>query len=107
MGNIISKKQTRINLFLILIILFGMNYSVWAQSVKVTGTVTDNLGLPIPGVSIIEKGTKKGVSTDIDGKYTFSTSQKSVLVFSYVGFETKEILVNVVVSNNVLINSSD
>jgi TonB-linked SusC/RagA family outer membrane protein len=87
-------KQKINNLFLILMILFGMNQSVWAQSVKITGTVTDNLGLPIPGVTIIEKGTKKAVSTDIDGKYSFGTSSKSVLVFSYVGFETKEILVN-------------
>jgi len=62
---------------------------------KVTGVVTENDGLPIPGVSVILKGTTIGVSTDFDGKYTLSegVNQNSVIVFSYIGFKTQEILV--------------
>lgn len=75
-------------------ILLGMNHASWAQSLQVTGTVTDNQGLPIPGVNIIEKGTKKGVNTDIEGKYKISTTAKSVLEFSFIGFETKAVSVN-------------
>jgi TonB-linked SusC/RagA family outer membrane protein len=87
-------KQTRIYLLLSLIILLGMNTAVWAQTLQVTGTVTDDQGIPIPGVNVIEKGTKKGTNTDIDGKFKFSTSPKSVLVFSYIGFEKSEVSVN-------------
>ena len=87
-------KQTRIYLLLSLMILFGMNNAIWAQTLQVTGTVTDEQGLPIPGINVTEKGTKKGTNTDIDGKYKFSTSAKSVLVFSYIGYETKEVSVN-------------
>lgn len=87
-------KQTRIYLFLTLLILLGMNHASWAQSFQVTGTVTDNQGVPIPGVNIIEKSTKKGVNTDLDGKYKIGVSAKSVLEYSYVGFDTKQISVN-------------
>jgi TonB-linked SusC/RagA family outer membrane protein len=87
-------KQTRIYLFLTLMILFGMNQASWAQSFQVTGTVTDSQGLPIPGVNVIEKGTKKGVNTDLEGKFKINTSAKAVLEFSYIGFETKQVSVN-------------
>jgi TonB-linked SusC/RagA family outer membrane protein len=87
-------KQKRIYLFLSLMILLGINHASLAQTLQVTGTVTDNQGGPIPGVNIIEKGTKKGVNTDMDGKFKISTSSKAVLEFSYIGFETKDISVN-------------
>ncbi|WP_245940316.1 SusC/RagA family TonB-linked outer membrane protein [Winogradskyella pacifica] len=66
-----------------------------AQS-KVTGIVTENGIMPLPGVSVIIKGTTIGVSTDFDGKYAFSEgiNDNSILVFSYLGFKTQEILVN-------------
>jgi TonB-linked SusC/RagA family outer membrane protein len=87
-------KQTRIYLLLSLLILLGMNTAVWAQSIQITGTVTDEQGVPIPGVNVIDKVTKKGTNTDIDGKYKFSTSPKSVLIISFIGFEKKEVSVN-------------
>lgn len=87
-------KQTRIYLLLSLIILLGMNTAMWAQSLQVSGTVTDEQGIPIPGVNIVDKITKKGTSTDIDGKFKFSTSPKSSLIFSYIGFDKKEVPVN-------------
>ena len=87
-------KQTRIYLLLSLLVLLGMNNAMWAQSLQVSGKVTDEQGIPIPGVNVIDKSTKKGANTDIDGKYKISTSPKSVLVFSYVGYETSQITLN-------------
>ena len=63
----------------------------WAQSqVKVTGSVVDNLGMPMIGVSILEKGTTNGVVTDLDGNYTLQATEGGTLVFSYVGYVTQE-----------------
>lgn len=62
------------------------------KSVTVKGTVKDSQGEPLMGVSILEKGTTNGIATDINGNFTLNVkSNSSVLVFSYVGFETKEI----------------
>ena len=59
----------------------------------VTGTVTSQPdGLPLLGVNILVKGTAAGVTTDIDGKYRIDVpNETSVLVFSYLGFLTKEV----------------
>ncbi|SHI46796.1 VWA domain-containing protein [Aquimarina spongiae] len=64
-----------------------------AQQLNVTGTVTDNRNLPLPGVSVIIKGTTKGIQTDFDGVYNILVNKGDTLVFSYVGFATKEIQV--------------
>jgi len=62
-----------------------------AQNLKVGGTVTDSQGYPVPGVMVTVKGTKTGVVTDINGKYTISVpSDKSILVFTFIGMKTKE-----------------
>lgn len=55
-----------------------------------SGTVTDESGLPLPGVNIIVKGTTRGTQTDFDGNYSISVFKDELLVFSYVGFETIE-----------------
>lgn len=62
----------------------------------VRGTVVDaENGMPLPGVSIVEKGTQNGTVTDFDGNYEITVSNpNAVLVFSYVGFLTQEISVN-------------
>jgi iron complex outermembrane receptor protein len=59
---------------------------------EVSGTVTDETG-PLPGVSVIVKGTTNGTTTDFDGNYLINASNGAVLVFSYVGYDTKEIAV--------------
>lgn len=99
-------KQKRIYLFINLMILLGLSYSSWAQALQVTGTVTDAQGIPIPGVNVIEKVTKKGVNTDFDGKYKISVTAKSVLEFSFIGFETKQISVKGQSVINQKMNSS-
>ena len=87
-------KQKRIYLILTLIIFLGMNCTSWAQALQVTGTVTDDQGVPIPGVNVIEKATKKGTNTDINGKYSITVTSKSLLEYSSIGFVTKQISVN-------------
>ena len=61
---------------------------------KITGTVTGADGFPIPGVNVLQRGTNQGAVTDFDGKFslTLSSGQKT-LVFSYIGYETKEVAV--------------
>jgi TonB-linked SusC/RagA family outer membrane protein len=59
---------------------------------KIVGIVTDNAGYPLPGASVLEKGTSNGVSTDFDGNYTiFVTNKNSVLVVAFIGYASKEV----------------
>jgi hypothetical protein len=51
----------------------------------VTGVVSDNAGMPIPGVSVLVKGTKFGTNTDFDGKYAIKATPSQILTFSYMG----------------------
>lgn len=60
----------------------------------VTGTVTDEKGLPLPGVSVYEKQTKKTTLTNGDGKFSIEVADGATLVFSYVGFDNQEITVS-------------
>lgn len=80
----------------VFLMLFGVSNSINAQ--EVSGTVYDDTSQPLPGVSVVVKGTTTGTTTDIVGKYLVNANNGDVLVFSYVGFDTQEI----VVSNRVL-----
>lgn len=64
-----------------------------AQAEKATGTVTDAAGEPLIGATVLLKGTKKGTSTNIDGKFTIDAPKGSTLVISYVGQKTQEVKV--------------
>jgi TonB-linked SusC/RagA family outer membrane protein len=68
--------------------------SLHAQSSSVSGTIIDESGSPIPGVSVLEKGTTNGTTTDTDGKYTISVGANATLVFSFIGYTTVEMPVN-------------
>ena len=74
-------------LFLLICLPFSL---AQAQTVKVTGKVTDNLNEPMIGVSIVEKGTTNGCITDIDGNYTLNVNQGATIIFSYIGYVTQE-----------------
>lgn len=63
------------------------------QAQEVTGTVSDANG-PLPGASVVVKGTTTGTQTDFDGNFTIEAAGDATLVFSYVGFKTAEIAVN-------------
>ncbi|TBW25854.1 SusC/RagA family TonB-linked outer membrane protein [Gramella sp. KN1008] len=70
----------------------SFNQNIIAQEQTVTGTVTDGeSGLPLPGVTVIEKGTSNGVATDFDGNYSITAPADAVLVFSMLGYGTQEI----------------
>ena len=71
-----------------------------AQGLKVSGKVTSTNGEPIPGASVLIKGTGIGVAADIDGNYSLEVLSNSTLVFSFIGMVTKE----VVVGNQSIIN---
>ncbi|MBI0397246.1 SusC/RagA family TonB-linked outer membrane protein [Cyclobacterium marinum] len=57
--------------------------------IEITGRVTDDQGLPLPGVTIIIEGTSVGTVTDFDGNYTLDAEEGNVLVYSFVGFESQ------------------
>jgi hypothetical protein len=67
----------------------------WATAqVSVTGRVTDNAGQPVPGVSIVEKGTTNGTATGENGQYALRpTGAQPVLVFSFIGYVPREVTV--------------
>ncbi|MEN8118500.1 MAG: SusC/RagA family TonB-linked outer membrane protein [Bacteroidota bacterium] len=74
-------------ILMILGVCFALISSAYAQQ-TVTGTVTGEDGLGIPGVSVVQKGTMNGTITDIDGNYSLSVPANSILVFSFVGMTT-------------------
>ncbi|MDB4922577.1 SusC/RagA family TonB-linked outer membrane protein [Mucilaginibacter sp.] len=67
------------------IILFGQS--------KIGGTVTDDKKQPLPGVSVMLKGTTKGTVTDLNGRFLFTVEKGQVLVFKFLGFVTREITI--------------
>lgn len=65
------------------------------QDYNVSGTIKGPDGMPLPGVNILEKGTKNGTATDFDGYFEFSVSDpNATIVVSYIGFATQEIALN-------------
>ncbi|PKA83468.1 TonB-linked SusC/RagA family outer membrane protein [Ulvibacter sp. MAR_2010_11] len=86
----------------ILTILLALVVQVtFAQEKTVSGTVSDDTGLPLPGANIIIKETNTGTQSDFDGNYTITASIGQTLVFSYVGFDTQEFKVGAANSINV------
>ena len=82
---------------LLLLLLTGNSFAVPAlQGVQITGTVTSaEDGGGLPGVSVVVKGTQLGAITDADGRYSLSVpNNSSVLVFSFIGYASQEVLVD-------------
>jgi iron complex outermembrane recepter protein len=91
------------NMLLLVAFLLSSATNSWAASTpftfsakvttiekSVSGTVTDNNGEPLVGVSIVIKGTGKGTLSDVNGNYKIAVEKGDVLVFSFVGFKTQE-----------------
>ena len=77
---------------LLLFIGLLLTMTVSAQSITVTGVVTDAAGETIIGANVTVKGTTNGSITDMDGRYTLSNvSPSGVLVFSYIGYKNQEV----------------
>ena len=83
-----------------------MAFAGWAQK-TVTGVVTDDSGLPLPGATVVEQGTSNGVSTDFDGNYSIEVVEGAVLEISFVGYETAEVTVGANDSYNVSLNTGN
>lgn len=66
---------------------------IQTDSLTVSGIVTDDSGLPLPGATITVKNTNKGVTTDFDGNYKINMKRNDILVISYVGYDSIEIKV--------------
>ncbi|MCG1035245.1 TonB-dependent receptor [Polaribacter sargassicola] len=76
---------------LLFVALFFITATVLGQT-KITGTVVDDTNQPLPGASVVVKGTTNGTSTDFDGKFTLNAKTDSgSLVVSFVGFKAKEV----------------
>ncbi|WP_421765478.1 SusC/RagA family TonB-linked outer membrane protein [Ekhidna sp.] len=78
-------------LLLSFLVLFASCFVVAQRTVS--GKVTDDSGVGLPGVNVLVKGTTNGVQTDLDGNFRLAIEDGTTLVFSYVGFETQEIAV--------------
>ncbi|MDR1582172.1 MAG: carboxypeptidase-like regulatory domain-containing protein, partial [Prevotellaceae bacterium] len=77
---------------LVMLCILMSSFAAFAQQ-KLTGTVVDTSGEPIIGASVIEKGTARGGVTDVNGNFSFSVSEGSILQISYLGYATKEVRV--------------
>ncbi|HWV72632.1 MAG TPA: TonB-dependent receptor [Pseudosphingobacterium sp.] len=76
------------------------------QEHLVVGTVKDSLGLPIPGVSVLIKGTSKGTSTNADGNYQLQAEKGQVLVFRNIGYLEKEVIIGEDAKLDVILTST-
>ncbi|MFO7745748.1 MAG: carboxypeptidase-like regulatory domain-containing protein [Psychroflexus sp.] len=84
--------KRKLNGFLTLFIVLVVQIA-FAQTKTVTGTVTDDSGMPLPGVNVLIKDSSSGTQTDFDGNYSIEASNNQQLVFSYVGFQTQTVRV--------------
>jgi len=96
-----SKKHLPITLVLLLFICFG----TFAQSQTISGVVTDGQSQPLPGVTVLLKGTNTGTTTDPTGTYSLTSPRTlnpgDILIFSFIGYKVSEIPVR----NNSTINA--
>ena len=91
------------NILFVLSILFT---SIIYSQTKITGTVTDENGAPLPGVNILVKGSQKGTVSDFDGNYSIDASSQEILEFSYIGFLTNIVNIAGQTTINVTMESS-
>ncbi len=91
---------------ILMLLLALVVHSSYAQEKTITGTVTDDQGIALPGVNIIIKNTQTGTQTDFDGKYAISTTQGSTLLFTFLGFTEQEIVVGASNTINVQLVAS-
>jgi TonB-linked SusC/RagA family outer membrane protein len=89
--------------FMLVLMLFGFAIT-FAQEKMISGRILDASGLPLPGASVLVKGTTAGTSSDFDGNYSIKANQGATLVFSFVGYTTKQMVVGQSNSINVTLS---
>lgn len=90
MKRMLQNPISKVSVSILLILLCS---TAFAQSITITGIVTNASSEPQPGVSILEKGTSNGAMTDANGTYSIVVSPDAVLVFSSIGFMSQEVKV--------------
>lgn len=70
---------------------WGATTALFSQQKTVSGNITDENGLPLPGATVVEQGTTNGTTADFDGNYQINVAQNAILEISYVGYQTMEI----------------
>jgi len=95
--------DTKLNYFFKknILLVFILSCFVGFAQQTVTGTISDQDGVPLPGVNVIIKGTNTGTSTDFDGNYSITADEDDTLVFSFVGFLNQEVKVGTSTSLDV------
>lgn len=88
----IYKMKTKFSGILTLLLAFVVQIT-FAQTKTVSGSIIDDSGLPLPGATIQVKGTTTGTTSDFDGNFSIGVNQGATLVFSFVGYKTKEVVV--------------
>ncbi|MDP3314104.1 TonB-dependent receptor [Lutibacter sp.] len=88
---------------LIFTLLLVFPFLIFAQERNITGKVTSTDGVPLPSVNVLVKNKAKGTTTNFDGVYSISASNNEILVFSYIGMKTKEIVVGVTNEINIIL----
>jgi TonB-linked SusC/RagA family outer membrane protein len=84
--------KTKVKGLLAFLLVFAVQIA-FAQTKTVSGLVSDQDGAPLPGATVLVKGTNKGTTSDFDGNFSISAAQGDVLVFSFIGYVTKEVSV--------------
>ena len=97
--------KTKFNGILTLLLAFLVQIT-FAQDKTVSGTVSDETG-PLPGVSVIIKGTTTGTETDFDGNYSINANIDDVLSFSFIGMTTQEVKVSTSNTINVILHADN
>ena len=94
--------MTKFTRCLFLLMFMVCASAAYAQGLKVSGTVVDDMGEPVIGASVTVQGTTNGCVTDVDGKYTLTkVAKNATLVFTYIGFTQQNVSVNGRTSLNV------
>ncbi len=90
---IIRKVYNNLKRTMLLLLWLACSHAVLAQERVVSGSVKDSNGAGLAGVSVIVKGTTTGTNTNMDGKYSISAGSNATLVFSFIGYTSKEVVV--------------
>lgn len=94
---------------MVILLMFLFSGAVYGQEIRVSGVISDESGEPIPGASVLVKNTSTGVAADMDGNYSLLVEPGNILVFSFIGFASEEIVIEnqSVVNVTLLQNLSD
>ncbi|WP_345947573.1 TonB-dependent receptor [Mucilaginibacter sp. PAMB04274] len=99
-------KKTFTRIILLVVFCFSA-FSVLAQSITVTGTVTDSVDKsPLPGVTVKVNGSTAGTQTDVNGRFSVSAAPNAALQFTYIGYMTRSVSVNGQTTLNIMLSSS-